>query len=718
MHDLVHQASYMAHGYCLLWKPWLVTLHAGSDFLIFAAYSAIPIAIWLFLRKRRDLVAELKPLAVLFAAFIFLCGLSHLTEVATLWWPVYETQGWVKVATALVSLATAAVIFPLIPKALEIPSPQKMQMVNAGLEREASAHRETLEALEASRRELERRVAERTEELSASRARFQALVQASAQVVWTTSADGQVVEDLPSWRAFSGQTSEELRGLGWLGAIHPDDKERTRAAWLKAIATKQMYSVEYRLRHVSGEWRWTDAKGVPLLSDTGEVIEWVGMNTDITERKKAEATLERINEELEARVRQRTDELEEEANRRFEAEAQLRQSQKMESVGQLAGGIAHDFNNALHVIIGSLDRIQRKLRDANLDKTVCDAIERPIGLASRAAQNAAQLTHRLLAFSRRQTLKPSVIDVTELVRGLSNLITRTLGETVELKIAATQDIWPVLADTNQLENVLVNLAVNARDAMPQGGQLVIETSNIKLDGKTAGIPAGEYVLVAVADTGSGMPKEVMERAFEPFFTTKEVGRGTGLGLAMVYGFMKQSGGHIRLDSKQGHGTSVKLYFPKASHGVLRQHDEQVLEPQHTPRARAGEAILAVEDDEEVRAYVSAALEELGYSVVAATDAANAIGLLKEHEAGHFALLFTDVVLPGGVNGRELAAQAIELCPQLKVLFTTGFASDAIVHQGRIEPDVDLITKPFNPDQLARKVREVLDRGRSIAEERS
>jgi PAS domain S-box-containing protein len=295
LQNLINDAAYMAHGYCLLWKPWLITLHATSDVFIFGAYFAIPSAIWIFLRKRTDLSAELRPLAVLFAGFIFLCGLTHAVQLATLWWPIYETQGFVKAATALVSVTTAITIFPLIQNALAIPSPRQLQLANDELAKEIAAHRETLAALGKAKDELEMRVAERTRELEQSKARFEALVKASAQTVWTCNAEGQVEEDSPSWRAFTGRSYEEMKGEGWLEDIHPDHRANVAAAWQEALRTLQPYSKEVQLRHTSG-WRWTAAKAVPLLNENGGVREWVGMNVDIDERKRSEAAL-RTSEE-------------------------------------------------------------------------------------------------------------------------------------------------------------------------------------------------------------------------------------------------------------------------------------------------------------------------------------------------------------------------------------------------------------------------------------
>ncbi len=301
VHDLIDHASYMAHGYCLLWKPWLVALHAGSDILIFLAYFAIPVAIWIFLRRRKDL--ELKQIAVLFAAFIFLCGLTHFIQMLTLWWPIYETQGFVKAATAIVSVVTAILVFPLIPKAIAIPSPRTLQTANDGLRREVEAHKQTLKELEATRSALEDRVAARTRELEHAKARLEALIKASAQIFWATAPDGKVVADSPSWREFTGQTYDEWKDTGWLNAVHPDDRAPTLAAWRDAVESKRNYMVEYRVQHVDGGYRWTSAHGVPLLDETGKLTEWVGMNEDITQRKRAEEHASLIMRELSHRTK-------------------------------------------------------------------------------------------------------------------------------------------------------------------------------------------------------------------------------------------------------------------------------------------------------------------------------------------------------------------------------------------------------------------------------
>ena len=300
LHNMIDQAAYMAHGYCLLWKPWLIAMHAGSDFFIFLSYMAIPFAIWIFVKKRDDL--ELKPLAILFALFIFLCGLSHAVQGLTLWWPVYETQAYIKAATAIVSVLTAFIIFPLIPKALAIPSPRQLCIVNEGLAAEVAAHRTTLAELEKTKDELEVRVAERTQELARSKARFEALVRASAQIVWTRDAHWAFIGDCPSWREFTGQSIEDLASGGWMQAIHPDDRGAVTAAWQNAMQTKKIYSVEYRLQHGDLGYRWTAAKAVPMMAN-GEVVEWVGMNTDIDERRRWEDHIQFVMKELSHRTK-------------------------------------------------------------------------------------------------------------------------------------------------------------------------------------------------------------------------------------------------------------------------------------------------------------------------------------------------------------------------------------------------------------------------------
>jgi PAS domain S-box-containing protein len=411
--------------------------------------------------------------------------------------------------------------------------------------------------------------------------------------------------------------------------------------------------------------------------------------------EKAAEDLQRLNETLAERVEQ-------EVTERLRAEEALRQAQKMEAIGQLTGGIAHDFNNLLTIITGNVELLQRRLPEE------ATRLRRAAEQALQGAHRAAALTHRLLAFSRRQPLDPKPVDPNRLVAGMSELLHRTLGETVVLKTLTPPSVWRTQADPNQLENAVLNLAVNARDAMPEGGNLTIETANVHLDEGYVRtlpepIPPGEYVLLAVSDTGTGMDKATMERVFEPFFTTKEAGRGTGLGLSQVYGFVRQSQGHIRIYSEPGEGTSVKIYLPR----YLGEDKEVEPAPrQPAPRRGRGEVVLVVEDDDDLRAYTTEALNELGYKVLAAPDARAALQVLARVQ--NVDLLFTDVVLTGGLNGRELAEEAASSRPGLKVLYTTGYTANAIVHHGRLDPGVHLIGKPFTYADLAAKVRLVLD----------
>jgi signal transduction histidine kinase len=447
-------------------------------------------------------------------------------------------------------------------------------------------------------------------------------------------------------------------------------------------------------------------RAAALARSLDEARARLGVNSAALRETLAEAArlnreLRAVNDTLEARVK-------EELAERSKLEEELRQAQKMEAIGQLTGGIAHDFNNLLTVIIGGLDNVARQI-DRSLDSTNVPRILRGIDMAQQAAQRAATLTARLLAFSRRQALEPRALHADHLVRGMGDLLQRSLGEPVNLELVGAPGLWAALADPNELEHAILNLAVNARDAMPQGGTLTIETANAWLDeaylaSVTEPVPPGQYVMIAVSDTGVGMDPETLSRVFEPFFTTKDPGKGTGLGLSQVYGFVRQSGGHIRVYSEPGQGTTVKLYLPRV-HAEPLPAAASAKAPDMS-MMRGDETVLLVEDDEAVRAYSSGVLRDLGYTVVEAEDAAAALRALDTH--AKIDLLFTDVVLPGGVHGRKLADEARRRHPGLPVLFTSGYTRNAIVHNGRLDPGVQLITKPFSYEELASRVRRVLD----------
>jgi signal transduction histidine kinase len=402
-------------------------------------------------------------------------------------------------------------------------------------------------------------------------------------------------------------------------------------------------------------------------------------------------------------VLRRTKRLYREIDRRSIAEDSLRQSQKLEAIGHLIGGVAHDFNNLLTIIIGNLETAQRQLESA-ADGAQAKLVRR-IDNAMHGAQRAATLTKRLLAFSRQQPLSPAALDLNRLLNGLSDFLRRAIGEEVSLEIVGGGGLWPVEADPAELESAILNLAVNARDAMPDGGKLTIEASNSYLDeaycARHTDVQPGQYVQLAVTDTGTGMAGDVVDRAFEPFFTTKAAGHGTGLGLSQVYGFVRQTGGHVNIYSEVGEGSTVKIY--------LRRYVGNATAPEQPKPARtlgrSGECILVVEDDADVRSYVTETLEGLGYDVLDAGSGDDALRLMDQHRT--IVLLLTDVVMPG-MNGRKLAEQARARQPTLKVLFMTGYSRNAIVHQGRLDPGVDLIQKPLTSDQLAATVRRILD----------
>ena len=431
-----------------------------------------------------------------------------------------------------------------------------------------------------------------------------------------------------------------------------------------------------------------------------ELLARVSTNLELARiRREAQEQLLKLNESLEQRVAF-------EIGERMKAEEILRQAQKMEAIGHLTGGVAHDFNNLLQVILGNLEGLKRRVAPTYGVASTAD-LGKLTDAAMRGAQRAAALTQKLLAFARKQPLEPKPIDPNRLVSGISDLLRRTLGETITMETVLAGGAWSIFCDPNQLESSILNLAINARDAMPNGGKLTVETANAYLDEAYAAaheeVRPGQYVMISLTDTGIGMTAETRARAFDPFFTTKEVGQGTGLGLSQVYGFVKQSGGHVKIYSEPGEGTTVKLYLP-------RLHGERALselpESTQAPRGRKGESILVVEDDEDVRTNTATILRELGYEVIEAADGNEALAKLAAN--ADISLLFTDVGLPGALNGRKLAEAISQRRPDIKVLYTTGYARNAIIHHGRLDPGIELIVKPFGFMELASKIRRVLD----------
>jgi PAS domain S-box-containing protein len=502
--------------------------------------------------------------------------------------------------------------------------------------------------------------------LRESEGRFRQIADSVPGILWLTDSEGRLTFLSKTFEEYSKQPAARYYGQMSTNNAHSDDRETSMAQWEAAVQARRPLSYEYRVRRHDGVYRWHLDTCLPRFDDQGRFLGYIGLLTDIEDRRA-------LGE-------------------------QLHQAQKMQAVGQLTGGVAHDFNNLLTVILGNIEMLAEQLTDPRL-RRLADATQ-------DAAERSAALVQRLLAFSRRQALQPTQIDVNALVRGMQDLLLRTLGEDIDINFSCAPELWQAIADRTQLEAALLNLAVNARDAMAGGGRLTIETANVQIDDAYAAaeleVAPGAYVLIAVSDSGSGMTAETRRHAFEPFFTTKDVGKGSGLGLSMVYGFIKQSGGHVTLYSEVGQGTTVKMYLPRIDDRV-----ERAAAKAETPSPATGqETILVVEDDDRVRAYVVELLSGLGYHVVEAANGPAALELLER--SPDVALLFTDVVMPGGMNGKQLADAARRRRPDLKVLFTTGYTENAIVHHGRLDPGIELLGKPFSRAALAAKVRVVLD----------
>ena len=506
----------------------------------------------------------------------------------------------------------------------------------------------------------------------------------------------------PSARAMYGLTEFDGRYESWIATVHREDQVRLRASIQNALAAKQReFELDFRIvRPNDSELRWILARRLVFYDEAGKPVRVVGVSIDVTDQKRATAQLRAFTETLEDAVKDRTRLLEAENEARRKAEELLRQSQKLEAIGQLTGGVAHDFNNMLAVIIGSTNLIKRRLAKGEDIKRLIEGI-------SDAAYRAAELTRRLLAFSRQLPSAPKVIDANQMVKSISELLRQTLGEATVLETVLAGGLWKTHADASQLENAILNLAINARDAMPDGGKVTIETLNCHLDADYASnypdVNAGQYVMIAVSDEGTGMAPEIIERAIDPFFTTKAIGKGTGLGLSQVYGFVKQSKGHLKLYSEIGHGTAVKIYLPRY-YGTEQAADVGAVIPQPERRGAPSEAILVVEDEDRIREVTTEALRELGYTVFHAASARQALQILESRP--EIGLLFTDIVMPD-MKGRRLAEAALKFRPDLKVLYTTGYTRNAILHNGVLDPGVNFIAKPFTVDQLGQKVREVL-----------
>ena len=536
-----------------------------------------------------------------------------------------------------------------------------------GISQDITARKRAEAQLQALNTTLEARVAARTVERDRAWRNAQDLI-------GVIDAAGLLRAVNPAWTTVLGWEPDELVGQHFLFITHPDDAAATTAAHEAAIREVVARYV-FRCRHKDGSYRWIAWSATP---DAG-LIYCNGRN--VTEEREAAAAL-------------------------AHAEELLRQSQKMEAVGQLTGGIAHDFNNLLAAILGSLEMLQQRVESGRID-----GLQRYTMAAMTAAQRAASLTQRLLAFARRQPLDPKRVEGNRLIADMEELLRRTLGPGIDLEIVLAGGLWPTLCDPNQLESAILNLAINARDAMPGGGRLTIETGNAFLDeayalGQGGEVRPGQYVMLSITDTGSGMTPEVAARVFDPFFTTKPIGQGTGLGLSMLYGFVKQSEGHVRVYSELGQGTTFRLYLPRQRGGV-EADDPVMIAAAASGRAEDGQTVLIVDDEPTVRMLVVETLRDLGFNALEAGDGVMALSILESTAA--IDLLVTDVGLPG-LNGRQLAEEARRMRPDLRVLFITGYAHNAAIGSGGLlEPGMEIVTKPFALDILAAKIREMTER---------
>jgi PAS domain S-box-containing protein len=501
---------------------------------------------------------------------------------------------------------------------------------------------------------------------------FELLVQSVTDyAIYMLDENGRV----SSWNAgaerFKGYAAQEIIGEHFSRFYTDEDRvEGVPERALEQARNEGRFEAEgWRVRK-DGSRFWAMVIIDPIRNDEGQLIGYAKVTRDMTERRAIEE--------------------------------QLRQSQKMEAVGQLTGGLAHDFNNLLAGISGSLEMMQMRVAQGRTSE-----LDRYVNAAQGAVKRAASLTHRLLAFSRRQTLDPKATNVNRLLANLEDLITRTVGPGVEVEVVGASSLWSIFVDQNQLENSILNLCINARDAMPDGGKLTIETSNKWIDDRAArkhDLLIGQYVSLCVTDTGTGMTPDVVDKAFDPFFTTKPIGEGTGLGLSMIYGFVRQSGGQVRIYTELGQGTTMCLYFPRHSEDA----EDNIDAFENTPMGATGEGevVLVIDDDPTIRTLVAEALNDTGYSVIEAADGPAGLRILDSNT--RIDLLITDVGLPGGINGRQVADAARGVRPGLKTLFITGYAENAVIGKRRLDPGMHVITKPFQIEALTRRVREIID----------
>lgn len=518
-------------------------------------------------------------------------------------------------------------------------------------------------------------------ELVASEARYRRLIEAVVDyAIFQLDPAGNVTTWNPGAERIKGYTPQEIIGRSFSQFYTPEDLQLgvPQRALSEAAEQGRFEAEGWRMRK-DGSRFWASVVIDRITDEAGNIVGFAKVTRDVTDRKQAQEELKHVQEQLVA-------------------------SQKLEAVGQLSGGIAHDFNNLLMIVLGNLETAERYSRHSGGSVN----LQRALANAKRGAQRAAALTSRLLAFSRRQALDPKPITLNNFLNGLQEFLQRTLGERIEIQTVGSAGLWQIEADANHLESAIINLGINARDAMTDGGKLTVEAVNVSADEDYCRLNPellpGQYVVVCVTDTGTGMTADVLNHAFEPFFTTKEPGQGTGLGLSQVYGFVKQSGGHVKIYSEVGQGTSIRMYFPRY-YGDARPAESDTEEA--LPEGERVETILVVEDDADLRAYVSDLLRDLNYRVFAASSAQAALTILMQ-DAPKVDLLLTDVVMPG-INGRELGRRAQQSRPGIKILYMTGYSRNAVVHQGRLDEGVELLEKPISQAKLALRVRELLDR---------
>jgi PAS domain S-box-containing protein len=657
---ILDSSMFSPHGICLLWEPELIWLHVVSDALIALAYFSIPVALAIFVSKRRDL--KFGWVYWSFGVFILACGLTHILSIYTLWVPIYGIEGLVKATTAAASIFTAVMLWPLLPELLTIPSPFELRQAREALKEEEMKSRDSEQLLQQFR--------QAQQALRESMARLTAVVETAVDGFILIDARGRILLFNPACERLFGYRAEEVFHenvkmlMPQTYSLHHDDYIRN----FLQTGERKIIGIG---REVIGLRK--DGSTFPMDLSVGEARQdgesiFVGIIHDLTGRKQTEE--------------------------------QLRQAQKMEMVGQLSGGIAHDFNNLLTVIVGNAEHLSEQLKSRQ-------DLQRIAGDICQAGERGAELTQRLLAFSRRQLLHPREVDCHELLDSMRKLLRRTLRENIEIEIPPNSDAVLAFADRAQLESSVLNLALNAQDAMPNGGHLTLSTGVASLDDDYQvlhpEIGAGEYAMIAVTDDGVGMTAEIAARAFEPFYTTKEVGKGSGLGLSMVYGFAKQSNGHVSIYSEVGLGTTVRIFLPHVA--AKGQKSANQISAEEGPIPRGHETILVAEDDPFVRSSVILRVESLGYSVVAAVNGNDALQKLRANP--EIDMLFTDIVMPGGMSGWELADRAREIRPGLPVVFTSGYALEMLAQQGRTSAQAVVLIKPYRKAELAERLREAL-----------